>query len=242
MWAGLAAGSRSKPIKTHIMNNFTERFAAYYDALTDAKKVNIYNVFAEEKSEPHVLPMSCFDSAFAHLTPWELAQRIRNNYFDALDGWFYIDAMSWPRSITDLTGWLGIYVPDMASFFAGNPSLLLNEDADAERLIVAQGAEERLNQMSLDDCIAMWNSCLDQFHQLSKMQPMENENWWNHLAKELGAWDLMHFVWNSGDDFNETDKYFAYVEDGCTFFSFSTKQELMEYMKEFFIDEITNRQ
>lgn len=103
-------------------------------------------------------------------------------------------------------------------------------------------AEQILNSMTLQDCIKLWNESLDQFHQLSKMQPMENENWWNRLAKELGAWDLMHFVWNSGEDFNDTDRFFVYVEDGCTFFSFSTKLELMERMKEFFIDEITNRQ
>lgn len=102
-------------------------------------------------------------------------------------------------------------------------------------------AEDVIKSMTLQECIDMWNESTDQFHQLSKMQPMDDEKWWNHLAKELGAWDLMHFVWNSGEDFNDTDMYFVYIEDGCTFFSFSTKQELMELMGDFFIDEITNR-
>jgi hypothetical protein len=102
-------------------------------------------------------------------------------------------------------------------------------------------AEDILKSMTLQECIDMWNESTDRFHQLSKMQPMENEEWWNHLAKELGAWDMMHFLWKSGENFNDSDMYFVYVEDGCTFFSFSTKQELMELMGEFYIDEIINR-
>lgn len=112
-----------------------------------------------------------------------------------------------------------------------------------EPLCKEEQAERELAKMSLEDCIKMWNESTDQFHQLSKMQPMENEGWWNHLAKELGAWDLMHFIWNSGEDFNDTDKYFMYEEDGCKFFSFSTKQELLEAVgKDMFIEELINRE
>ena len=132
---------------------------------------------------------------------------------------------------------------DNYDYFETDLDYVLDADADGVYMYtrVVTDAELILNSMTLQECIEMWNESTDQFHQLSKMQPMDNEDWWNHLAKELGAWDLMHFVWNSGEDFNDTDRFFVYVEDACIFFSFSTKQELMEYMKEFFIDEITNR-
>lgn len=102
-------------------------------------------------------------------------------------------------------------------------------------------AVDKFANMTLHECIHLWNESADQFHQLSKIQPMENEAWWNHLAKELGAWDMMHYVWHSGEDFNDSDLFFAYLEDGCQFFSFSTKQELVEHVGEqFFIDTLTN--
>lgn len=108
-------------------------------------------------------------------------------------------------------------------------------------VITDASAVERLQQMTLQECIDLWNEYLDQFHQLSYIKPMEDEDWWNHLAKELGAWDMMHFVQNSGADFNDADMHFAYIEDNCTFFSFSTKQELVEYTGEqFFIDILDN--
>lgn len=103
-------------------------------------------------------------------------------------------------------------------------------------------ARQTLDTMTMQDCIDLWNErATDMYHQLSFIKPMDDENWWNHLAKELGAWDLMHFVWHSGEDFNDSDMYFGYIEDGCEFFSFSTKQELIERIGEdFFIDNLTN--
>ena len=132
---------------------------------------------------------------------------------------------------------------DNYTYFNTDKDYVLDADVDGVYMYSrVQDAELILKSMTLQECIEMWNESTDQFHQLSKMQPMENEEWWNHLAKELGAWNLIHFVWNSGEDFNDSDKYFVYIEDGCGFFSFSTKQELMGSMKDFFIDEITNRQ
>lgn len=103
-------------------------------------------------------------------------------------------------------------------------------------------AREKLQQMSMIDCIELWNErATDMYHQLSYIKPMEDESWWNHLSSKLGAWDLMHFVWNSGENFNDSDMYFGYIEDGCEFFSFSTKQELIERIgEEFFLDNLTS--
>lgn len=103
-------------------------------------------------------------------------------------------------------------------------------------------AVDKFARMTLEECIDLWNEyATDQFNQLVEIHPMEDEDWWNHLAKEMGAWDLMHFVWNSGERFNDSDLYFAYLEDYCEFVSFSTKQELVERIgEEFFIDTLTN--
>lgn len=102
-------------------------------------------------------------------------------------------------------------------------------------------AQEKLEKMTLQECIDLWNDSVDQYHQLTKIQPMENEEWWNYLAPTIGVWDFMHQLWNSGERFNDSDRYFVYIEDACEFVSFSTKQELVELMGEFFIDELTNR-
>lgn len=101
---------------------------------------------------------------------------------------------------------------------------------------------EKLDEMTMLDCIELWNKrATDMYHQLSFIKLMEDEKWWNHLSSKLGAWDLMHYVWNSGEDFNDSDKYFGYIEDNCTFFSFSTKQELLEKIGEdFFLDNLLN--
>ena len=105
-------------------------------------------------------------------------------------------------------------------------------------------AVDKFHNLTMDECIDLWNKyATDQFHQLSEIRPMEDEKWWNRLANELGAWDFMHFVWNSGENFNDSDLFFAYNEDFCEFFSFSTKQELVERIGEqFFIDVLTNEE
>lgn len=99
-----------------------------------------------------------------------------------------------------------------------------------------------LEDMTMQDCINFWDEhASDHYHRLTCIKPMEDEDWWNYLATKLGAWNLMHYVWNSGEHFNDKDMYFAYIEDDCRFFSFSTKQELIEQVgKDFFIDNLMN--
>lgn len=111
-----------------------------------------------------------------------------------------------------------------------------------KEVITDMSAVDKFQQMTMQECIDLWNEyATDQFHKLVAIHPMEDEDWWNRLAKELGAWDMMHFVWHSGENFNDSDLYFAYLEDNCQFFSFSTKQELVERIGEqFFIDTLTN--
>lgn len=98
-------------------------------------------------------------------------------------------------------------------------------------------AKERLNKMTLEECINYWNEKSgDHYHRLTAIHPMEDEERWNYLAGEIGAWDFFHQLSNS-NDFNDSDKFFGYIEDSCEFFSISTKQELMELMEDWFIEE-----
>lgn len=120
--------------------------------------------------------------------------------------------------------------------------VLVTAKAIYKEVITDAGAVEKFQKMSMQECIDFWNEyATDQFNQLVSIHPMEDESWWNHLARELGAWDLMHFVWDSRENFNDSDLYFLYIENNCRFFSFSTKQEFVEYMgNDFFLDTLAN--
>ena len=104
----------------------------------------------------------------------------------------------------------------------------------------AEWAEKKLKQMTMLDCINMWNEkAVDQYCREMAINAMDCEQWWNTLSEYLGAWDLIHVVLNAGDNFNDTDLYFFYDKDAGYMNSFSTKQELVDKVgKQFFIDQI----
>lgn len=104
----------------------------------------------------------------------------------------------------------------------------------------AEIAHKRLEQMSMEDCIKFWNEHSgDHYHRFTEIRPMEDEDRWNELAGHLGAWDFFHYLTNSGENFNDSDRFFGYIEDSCEFFSFSTKSELLSYITEdWFIEEL----
>jgi hypothetical protein len=101
-------------------------------------------------------------------------------------------------------------------------------------------AHKRLEQMSMEDCIKFWNDrSSDHYHRFNEIRPMEDEDRWNELAGHLGAWDFFHYLTNSGENFNDSDRFFGYIEDSCEFFSFSTKSELLSYITEdWFVEEL----
>lgn len=104
----------------------------------------------------------------------------------------------------------------------------------------AEIAHKRLEQMSMEDCIKFWNERSgDHYHRFNEIRPMEDEDRWNELAGHLGAWDFFHYLTNSGENFNDSDRFFGYIEDSCEFFSFSTKSELLSCITEdWFVEEL----
>lgn len=104
-------------------------------------------------------------------------------------------------------------------------------------------AKEILNGMSLDECIKMWNDGVNAHDEkISEIHEMEDTHWWDYIAERSGTYYLMwYLLHNSGDTFDRYDEYFLYNENNDTFYSFTTKDELLEYIEEFFIEEITNR-
>lgn len=104
----------------------------------------------------------------------------------------------------------------------------------------AEIAHKRLEQMSMEDCIKFWNDRSgDHYHRFTEIRPMEDEDRWNEIAGHLGAWDFFHYLANSGENFNDSDRFFGYIEDSCEFFSFSTKSELLSYITEdWFVEEL----
>lgn len=104
----------------------------------------------------------------------------------------------------------------------------------------AEIAHKRLEQMSMEDCIKFWNDrSSDHYHRFNEIRPMEDEDRWNEIAGHLGAWDFFHYLANSGENFNDSDRFFGYIEDSCEFFSFSTKSELLSCITEdWFVEEL----
>lgn len=100
-------------------------------------------------------------------------------------------------------------------------------------------AHKRLEQMSMEDCIKFWNEKSRGYHRFNEIRPMEDEDRWNEIAGHLGAWNFFHYLTSSGENFNDSDRFFCYIEDSCEFFSFSTKSELLSYITEdWFVEEL----
>lgn len=104
--------------------------------------------------------------------------------------------------------------------------------------------DEIFRKMDTMDCINYWNeSAVDHYCKAWEIHEMGDEDWWNYLSNELGAWDLIQAVLSAGEHFNDSDKYFFYDEDCNHMRSFSTKQELIEQIgDDFFIENLTNEE
>ena len=99
-------------------------------------------------------------------------------------------------------------------------------------------AKDALRYMKLIDCVEYWNkkNC-DLYCRLNGINKMEDEDRWDEIATEIGAWTFYRQL-SLSDKFNDSDKYFGYIHDSCEFFSFSTKQEMMALLEDWFVDEL----
>lgn len=110
--------------------------------------------------------------------------------------------------------------------------------------IKREHAQARLNKMTLEECIKMWNSeGADMYNRSAEIHEIEDEDWWDYLSKELGAyWLSCHVIRSTKDkDFNLSHRFFFYDENDCTFHSFDDKKGLVKALGEWFIEELINR-
>ena len=98
-------------------------------------------------------------------------------------------------------------------------------------------AKLTLADMSLDDCIVMWNNRLDQFNRSAEIHEMDDDKWWDVLAKEVGTWNLIRAT--EDGVFDRRDQFFFFCENSYRLYSFSNKAELMKIANEdYFIEMI----
>lgn len=104
----------------------------------------------------------------------------------------------------------------------------------------AEWAENKFNQMSILDCINMWNDkAVDHYSRIKAINEMDCEQWWNTLSEHLGARELVRSVTDAGANFNEYDKYFFFDDEAGIIRTFSTKDELIVHVgRTFFIDQL----
>lgn len=105
-------------------------------------------------------------------------------------------------------------------------------------------AKKILVQMSLQECIDMWNGYAVQMYQRgAEIHEMDDHHWWDYLSQELGTYYLMWYLLDSSmDNFDRRDEYFFYDENTYDFYSFDDKNGLMKYTEEWFIEELINRE
>jgi hypothetical protein len=102
----------------------------------------------------------------------------------------------------------------------------------------AEWVETRFSVMTLQECVNLWNGkAVDNRCKIMEIHEMGDIEWWNRLALDLDAWNLIHAVFRAGEEFCDADDWFFYDQDAGYVRSFCTKQELVEKIgKEFFID------
>lgn len=106
-------------------------------------------------------------------------------------------------------------------------------------------AQEKLNGMSLSECIEMWNENeVDMYRKNVAIHKTEDDDWWTHLVEEYGAHYLVYDIAGSAKEktFCPYDDYFFYNGDDCRLYSFTNKQEMMKIIGEWFIEELINRE
>lgn len=110
--------------------------------------------------------------------------------------------------------------------------------------IKREQAESRLAEMSLEDCIKMWNEeGADMYRRCIGIHEVDEDEWWEYLSKELGARHFADRLLDSRADeiFCQYDRYFFYDDNNCTFYSFDDKKGLVKLLGEWFIEELINK-
>lgn len=100
-------------------------------------------------------------------------------------------------------------------------------------------AEKRLKEMTLQEMIDLWNDKVEMYEKTSVIGEMDDVEFWDYLGSELGGYQLMKIIINSGETFHEPDDYVLCETNNEEMYSFSTKQGLLDIVhKDWFIQEL----
>lgn len=227
------------------MKTFESKFEDYYVALGNAEQVRIYNYFAGANLCPIVYDSEDIDEVFENLTPKQIINLVKKGDFESYHNWFYLNEKGYVQGIEIVPEWLDKYIPAMAKYYHINQQVLLHIDADTIVLFSDNEddyARHILDKMTLPECITMWNeSACDHYMRLWRVEPMDNEEWWESLGKELGGYELSKAIRSArmGDKVYE---FFFYDVDYNVIRPFNTKQEFIDQVGEdFFLNEIECR-
>lgn len=227
------------------MKTFESKFEDYYVARGNAEQVRIYNHYAGANLCPFVYDSEDVDEVFENLTPKQIINLVTKGDFESYHDWFYLNDKGYMQGIEIVPEWLEKYIPAMAKYYHINQQVLLYIDADAIVLFSDNdddSAHHILDKMTLSDCITMWNESASDNHQkMWEIHAMDENAWWDYLAKELGGFGLMTSVRQSAE-FDTSEEWFFYDVDCECLRSFSLKSDLLDYVGEdFFLNEITCR-
>lgn len=98
-----------------------------------------------------------------------------------------------------------------------------------------RNAKEILERMTLEDIVKMINNSIDNDNQISnyaKIHYVDDSDWWSELFINYGAYYVISDLLDSLANFNKNDTYFYYDDDTCAFYSFSCKDEIVDFIGE----------
>lgn len=96
-------------------------------------------------------------------------------------------------------------------------------------------AKEVLERMSFFDIIKMLNDYIDDDMSMSKysmFRRIDDEDWWDELADYYGAWFVINNLLSDRSNFDKNDDYFYYDGDERAFYSFSCKEQIIDFIGE----------
>lgn len=98
-----------------------------------------------------------------------------------------------------------------------------------------RNVKEILERMTFEEVVKMLNNHIDndmQISKYSKLHEMDDEDWWKELSDYYGTYFLINSLLSDMSIFNKNDDYFYYDDDTCAFYSFSDKEEIIDFIGE----------
>lgn len=96
-----------------------------------------------------------------------------------------------------------------------------------------RNAKEVLDRMTFEEVVKMLNSHIDNDNQISnytKLHEIDDEGWWKELSDYYGTYYLINDLLSDRSDFEKQDDYFYYDDNTCAFYSFSSKEEIVDFI------------